>query len=109
MELLANIIKKVETDGISKDLSPMLMELRPHYIEKDKDPLVTRLLRMTANHIDATGTFHIRQLEVEEEEASPDPKAELAYFLQLCQKPNHPANREELTEIKLQFLERGEK
>lgn len=107
--MLENIIKKLESEGITKELSPMLMELRPHYMETEVDPLVTRLLRMTANHIEATGTYHIRQLEVEEEEQNPDPKAELAYFLQLCQKPNHPANREELTEIKLQFFERGEK
>lgn len=109
MEVLDNIIKKVESDGISKELAPMLMELRPHYMEKDIDPLVTRLLRMTANHIEATGTYHIRQLEVDEEEPNPDPQAELAYFLQLCQNPKHPANREELTEIKLQYFERGEK
>lgn len=126
MEKLDAIIEEANSKGFTPQLVSMLKEIRPHYKDLIKDPLITRLLRMSYEHIEKTNSFGIQILsaieEDEEEETEleahtaaaeeaveSDPVEEFVYMMQLIKKPKHPINRDELRQVKQLFKKAGQR
>jgi len=129
MEKLDAIIEEANKNGFTPQLIEMLKEIRPHYKDLVKDPLITRLLRMSYEHIEKTKSFDIqilsaleedeeemeeleehgkeKEAEVEEEIES-NPVEEFVYMVELIKKPKHPINRDELRHIKKLFKAAGQ-
>lgn len=120
-KLNEEILKEIEKNGAgSEKLIQLLMDLREYFIESE-DPTVTKVLRLTAEHLEAHGTFELNILsdvkvaegaeegedeEVEEaSEEAPlleDYSAEenLNYLMTLCMDAENKYNREELFEVR---------
>lgn len=117
-ELNEAIVKEIEKNGASSDkLIQLLMDLREHFKESE-DPTVTKVLRLTAEHLEAHGTFELNILsdvkvaegaeEGEEEEVSEEAplledfsaEENLKYLMTLCMDAQNKYNREELFEVR---------
>lgn len=118
-KLNKEILKEIDENGASsKKLIQLLMDLREHFIESE-DPTVTKVLRLTAEHLEEYGTFELNILsdvEVKEntetEEASTEESDEealledysaeenLRYLMTLCMDAENKYNREELFEVR---------
>lgn len=119
IDLINKLKKLVESKGIVKDeVVKMLMDLRPHFIEQ-KEPLVTRVVRLTAEYIDEVGTFNLNLLAEEDEDGNLDEEIDLesddsfneikenfSYLLDLFAHPDNQVNKDELTRIKQMYLDR---
>lgn len=120
IDLLNKLKTLVESKGIVKeDVVKQLLEIRPHFIEQ-KEPLITRVIRLTAEYVDEHGTFNINLLAEEDEEGNLDEdidmesedsfndvKENFSYLLDLCAHPDNQYNKDELQRIKAIYLERG--
>lgn len=128
LKLLNEIKKSVEKNGIVTDvLVNQLTELRPFYIES-KDPLVTRVIRLTAEYIQENDAFDLNLLaetEDEDEEVNEDFSAEdlkidldsddsfsqmkenFLFLLDLFANNDNKVNREELQRVKQIYLDMG--
>lgn len=118
----------VQKNGIVKsDVVGKLVALRPHFIENNQ-PLVTRVIRMTAEYIEHFGYFNLNLLaeepETEDEEGEPievdfdeeidtdsedsftEMKENFLYLLDLFAHPDNQMNKEELTRVKHLYLDR---
>lgn len=104
MSVIQAIIDKVNETGINDEVIILMKKARPHFINEAPDPLVTRLLRMTYEHIEKNNDYKINFLEESE-----DSKEQLVYLLSLLTDAKHHLNREELQEIKELFFEVGQK
>ena len=111
------IVKTIEKDGPSSPkLIELLMELREQFKEAE-DPTVTKVLRLTAEHLEEHGTFELNILSdvkvVETEEGEDEtPVTEeamlenfsasenLKYLMTLCMDAQNKYNREELFEVR---------
>jgi hypothetical protein len=110
-KLAKEIIQEVSKNGSgSEKIVDMLLELREYFIESE-DPTVTKVLRLTAEHIKEYGSFELNvQSDVEAGEGEDDSKEEklveytpeenLNYLIGLCLDANNKYNREELFEIR---------
>jgi hypothetical protein len=122
LESIEDLRKFVEKNGVVKDeVVEKLMALRPHYIEQN-EPLVTRVIRMTAEYIEHFGYFNLNLLaETDEEdedaevEEEIDPEGEVSftemkenflYLLDLFAHPDNQVNRDELQNLKQMYLDR---
>ncbi len=135
VDLIKTLYKLVESKGVVKDdVVKKLMELRPHFIEQ-KEPLITRVIRLTAEYIDDRGYFDLNLLADEEvdedddneelaEDATSEPqyldveidmdgedsfnesKQNFLYLLDLIAHPENERNKEELQRVKHLFLNR---
>lgn len=120
IDFIEKIKSLVASKGIVKDeVVKLLMDLRPHFIEQ-KEPLVTRVVRLTAEYIDENGTFNLNLLAEEDEEGEEvedidlesddsfnEIKENFIYLLDLCAHPENEYNKQELTRIKFIYLDRG--
>jgi hypothetical protein len=109
----------VKKNGIVKnEVVDKLLALRPHFIEHNQ-PLVTRVIRMTAEYIEHFGHFNLNLLaeededgEVEEEidmegdDSFTEMKDNFLYLLDLFAHPDNQVNKEELTRVKHLYLDR---
>ncbi|MCZ4408949.1 hypothetical protein O3Q51_09025 [Cryomorphaceae bacterium 1068] len=117
----------VQKNGIVKsDVVDKLLALRPHFIEHNQ-PLVTRVIRMTAEYIEHFGYFNLNLLaeeieaeddeegeaiEVDEEidmdgeDSFTESKENFLYLLDLFAHPDNQVNKEELTRVKHLYLDR---
>jgi len=77
MEKLDAIIEEANKNGFTPQLVSMLKEIRPHYKDVIKDPLITRLLRMSYEHIEKTNSFGIQILSALEEDDDDEQTEEL--------------------------------
>ncbi len=113
------IVKTIDQEGAgSETVSELLLELREFFIESE-DPTVTKVLRLTSEHIAENGNFELNILsdvEVAEEEDEESettgalleeysPEDNLKYLLTLCMDANNKYNREELFEIRDQLMD----
>ena len=119
IDLLNKLKSLVESKGIVKEeVVKMLLEIRPHFIEL-KEPLITRVIRLTAEYVEEHGTFNINLLAEEDEEGNLDEdidmesadsfndvKENFIYLLDLCAHPDNQYNKEELQRIKAMYLDR---
>lgn len=115
-KLINKIQKGLIKNGIDAEaIVADLKTLRPYALE-EKDPLVTKVIRMAYEHIEATGTFDIEQpeeeldeedeeIEKEEVDESVDTKLEsLDFFLSLLANSEHKINRPDITAYKFAFI-----
>jgi hypothetical protein len=119
VELIDKLKKLVEKKGIVKeDVVKLLTELRPHFVEQN-EPLVTRVVRMTAEYIEAFGAFDLNLLAEEDEEGNIDEEIDMdgedsysevkenfTYLLDLFAHPDNQMNKDELQRIKTMYLDR---
>lgn len=117
--LIDKLKSLVDKKGIVKDdVVKLLMELRPHFIEQN-EPLITRVIRLTAEYIDDKGTFDINLLAEEDEEGNIDEEIDMdsddsfnevkenfSYLLDLFGHPDNKQNKEELQRIKAIYIDR---
>jgi hypothetical protein len=110
-KLAKEILSEISKNGSeSASLVKMLMDLRQFFIESE-DPTVTKVLRLTSEHLQANGSFALNIRTdvnaVEEEDNETEvaleeytPAENLAYLVGLCMDANNKYNREELFEIR---------
>lgn len=113
-KLNQEILKEINENGAgSEKLIQLLLELREFFIESE-DPTVTKVLRLTAEHLEENGTFELNilsdvevQEEAETEEESDEALLEdysaeenLRYLMTLCMDAQNKYNREELYEVR---------
>lgn len=87
-------------NGISNSLISDLHELRNYFIEI-KDPTVTKILRLTYEHLEANQSFDIEPEEFDHEAG----QTSFEYLMELVSNFDNKYNREELQEYKLKLLE----
>ena len=80
----------------TEKLAQLLLDLR-ETMKTDGDPLVVKVLRMAAEHLQKMGTF---QLADRFEDGLPDDVTNLEYFVELVADSENKFNREELQEFK---------
>lgn len=103
VKLLHKLISDVETNGIiTNTVVADLKELRPYTITEEL-PLLAKATRLSAEHIEANGTFAIpipQDEPVDEDDVvealESDPKDSLHYFFSLIKDIDKKANEEEL-------------
>lgn len=92
--------KHARSTGVDTSLIPHLKRLRPHFIDTEEaDPVVTKLLRMSYEHVEDEGSFKLVILEEEE-----SPVEQFDYLMQLFARRDHPMNRQEMQYVKQLFL-----
>lgn len=119
LNIIEDLKKFVQKNGVVKDkVVEKLTELRPHFIELN-EPLVTRIIRMTAEYIDHFGYFDINllaeededgeieeEIDMEGEDSFNEMKENFLYLLDLFTHPDNKVNREELQHLKQLYLDR---
>jgi len=109
----------VKKNGIVKsDVVDKLLALRPQFIEHNQ-PLVTRVVRMTAEYIEHFGYFDLNllaeededgeieeEIDMEGEDSFNESKDNFLYLLDLFAHPDNQINKEELTRVKQLYLDR---
>jgi len=118
-ELIASLRKQFKQTGLIDDsIADKLRDIR-EYTKTDGDPLVTKILRLAAEYIEANKSFEIEIIPVyelgdatDEEEETEEPEIELEpeivdleHLLQLVEAADNKFNREELAVIKNTLLE----
>lgn len=104
-EELDKIIKQLDKGFDTDKLPKALMKLREDALV-DEDPLVAKVLRLSAEYITEEGCFDHTVEKDEDEEGEeflvePGTDAEnLAYLLQLLKKEQNKFNREEIKEMR---------
>lgn len=108
--LLDKIIASVEKDGLTADkLIDNLKELR-EFALKEKDPLVTKVIRLTYEFLTENEAFNVEAQYEEDEDGSEYPleiedKENLLYLLNLLVKADHKINREEIKDYRTALKE----
>lgn len=107
---LESLIKKVEKDGVkTTKLVEDLKELRVLALE-EKDPLVTKVLRLSYEYITEKKSFSVQAQYEEDEEENEYPieiedNENLLYLLNLLTNAEHKINREEIKDYRTALKE----
>ncbi len=88
--------KKAATDELDASICDDLMALREVFKDEVKDPLATKLCRLSAEHIAAEGRF---DFDINDEDEGID-MTSLQYLLEILRDPANKYNREEMTAYK---------
>ncbi len=103
---LNEIIQKVEKKGVdAKGLIDDLKEFREKHAKVEKDPLVTKVLRLAYEYLEENKSFDVQAQYEEDEEENEYPieiedKENLSYLLTLLLKADHKINREEIKDYR---------
>lgn len=93
-ELIAKIIKEIETNSVNvENLVPLFTELR-EMAKQEQDPLITRSIRLVNEHLEANGGWEFQTLEDSEEV-----EENLTYLVSLYAKSENKYNRDEIRDI----------
>jgi len=109
-KLIIKIQKLLEKGFDTAKIVKHLQELRPYALEEE-DPLVTKVIRLSFEHIAAHETFQFMSGAEEDEEGEiievePGEDSEnLNYLLELLLKSDNKINREEIKEFRTQLKE----
>jgi hypothetical protein len=109
-EKLQAIIELVDKKGISaKNLIDELKSLR-EIAQKEQDPLVTKVLRLTYEYLQENEAFDVQAQFEEDEEGNEYPleiedKENLMYLLNLLKNSDHKVNREEIKDYRTSLKE----
>ncbi len=120
MKRIATLKSLVESKGIVKEeVVKQLVELRPLFIDQ-KEPLVTRVVRLTSEYINDRGYFDLNLLADEDEDGFLNveidmegddsfnvSKENFLYLLDLFTHPDNVLNKEELQRLKQLYIDRG--
>ncbi len=102
---LEEIIANVEKDGVgAKNLVDDLKALR-EYALKERDPLVTKVLRLSYEYLLENKSFSVQAQYEEDEEENEYPieiedNENLLYLLNLLKNADHKINREEIKDYR---------
>ena len=109
LKLIDKMLKDLPKSGINKGtLVKNLKELRPYAID-EKDPTLTRVIRLTYEHLEEVGTFEIpipedelvEEGEGEEVEVAPVTGVEsMEYLLAIMKDAQNHVNRVDLMEYR---------
>lgn len=92
--ILETTISDIEKNGLDAEkVATILRDIRPMALT-EKDPLLTRAIRLTYEHLEENKDFELECLE-ESENASEN----LVYFLQLWIQSENKYNRDEIREF----------
>jgi hypothetical protein len=119
LDLINDLRKVVDAKGVVKDnVVKKLIALRPHFIEQ-KEPLITRVIRLTAEYVDDRGYFDLNLLADEDEEGNTEEEIDMdgddsfneskenfLYLLDLIAHPDNELNKVELQRVKQLYLDR---
>jgi hypothetical protein len=119
IKLIESLKQFIEKNGLVKDeVVKRLMEMRPHFIEQ-KEPLITRVIRMTAEYIEEYGVFDLNlladededgnieeEIDMDSEDSFNEVKENLIYLVDLFAHPDNQYNKEELQRVKALYLDR---
>jgi hypothetical protein len=128
LESIEELRAFVQKNGIVKDeVVDKLLAIRPHFIENNQ-PLVTRVIRMTAEYIEHFGYFNLNllaeepdtedeegeeiestieeEIDMDGEDSFTEMKDNFLYLLDLFSHPDNQMNKEELTRVKHLYLDR---
>ena len=109
-EKLNSILEKVEKNGVSaKGVIEDLKDLR-EIAQKEQDPLVTKVLRLTYEYLQEKTTFDVQAQFEEDEEGNEYPieiedNENLLYLLNLLRNADHKVNREEIKDYRTSLKE----
>jgi hypothetical protein len=93
-EILENTISDIEKNGLEAEkVAAVLRDVRPMALT-EKDPLLTRAIRLTYEHLEENNDFELECLE-----ESDSPSENLVYFLQLWIQSENKYNRDEIREF----------
>lgn len=107
---LTEIVSKVEKEGVqAPNLIEDLRNLREVALE-EQDPLVTKVLRLTYEYLDARNAFDVEAQYDEDEEGNEYPievedQENLLYLLNLLKNADHKINREEIKDYRTALKE----
>jgi len=99
MKKVLDAYKKHKFEG--SELINAFKELREEF-KASEDPTLTKVCRLTYEHIEANQGFNV---DVFEEEREAGDQTSFEYFLELIKDPQNKFNREEIQEYKLLLLE----
>jgi hypothetical protein len=94
---LDTLIGDIEKNGIQPENQITRIQKIRESALKENDPLITRALRLTWQHMESSGGFTLNYLLEEDEDATPQDN--LVYMLSLCRKSDNTYNRDELREM----------
>jgi hypothetical protein len=109
-EKLNSILEKVEKNGVSaKGVIEDLKDLR-EIAQKEQDPLVTKVLRLTYEYLQEKTAFDVQAQFEEDEEGNEYPieiedNENLLYLLNLLRNADHKVNREEIKDYRASLKE----
>jgi hypothetical protein len=109
-EKLNSILEKVEKNGVSATgLIEDLKDLR-EIAQKEQDPLVTKVLRLTYEYLQENSAFDVQAQFEEDEEGNEYPleiedQENLSYLLNLLRNADHKVNREEIKDYRTSLKE----
>lgn len=109
-EKLNSILEKVEKNGVSASgLIDDLKDLR-EIAQKEQDPLVTKVLRLTYEYLQENTAFDVQAQFEEDEEGNEYPieiedNENLLYLLNLLRNADHKVNREEIKDYRTSLKE----
>jgi len=92
-QLLDELVKSSEQNFDVEAIASKLTDIRA-YALKEEDPLVTKLLRLTREHIEQNESFDL------EFEGPEEGENKFSYFLNLLKGSDNKYNREELGEVR---------
>lgn len=107
---IKELIEKVEKEGVlSEGLIDELKALREYGL-KEKDPLVTKVIRLTYEYLTENEAFDVEAQYEEDEEGGEypleiDDKENLLYLLNLLLDADHKINREEIKDYRTALKE----
>lgn len=119
LDKIDNLKEFVNKNGIIADeVTKRLLELRALFKEQN-EPLITRVLRLTAEYIENEDRFdlnlladededgHIEEeIDLEGENSFNEMKENFIFLLDLCAHPDNQANKDELQRVKQLYLDR---
>lgn len=119
IERLEELKEFVQKNGIiPEEVTKKLMELRSLFKDQN-EPLITRVLRLTAEYIETEEVFDLNllaeedeegnleeQIDMEGEDSFNEVKENFIFLLDLCAHPDNEANKEELQRVKQMYLDR---
>ena len=109
-EKLNSILEKVEKNGVSASgVIEDLKDLR-EIAQKEQDPLVTKVLRLTYEYLQEKTAFDVHAQFEEDEEGNEYPieiedNENLLYLLNLLRNADHKVNREEIKDYRTSLKE----
>ncbi len=109
-EKLNSILEKVEKNGVSATgVIEDLKDLR-EIAQKEQDPLVTKVLRLTYEYLQENTAFDVQAQFEEDEEGNEYPieiedNENLLYLLNLLRNADHKVNREEIKDYRTSLKE----
>lgn len=92
--LIQKVIDNAEKNGIASESNIADLQKAREFALKENDPLVTRALRLTWQHIESNEGFEVAFLEDAETQDE-----NFSYFMNLILKSDNTYNRDEIREI----------